>query len=112
MFLGLLRCVLLGYWEGSSLLAGNSPSGTGEKATGRVDVPGEKQCVADAAAAATAAASSPPGINVERENWQILVRTLTGRTVALQVLHSLTGCSLDCLISENVGLCNGKVWRE
>ena len=30
-------------WEGESLLAGNSPVGTGEQATGRVDVPGEKQ---------------------------------------------------------------------
>ena len=39
VFLGRLRCVLLGCWEGKSLLAGNSPAGTGEQATGRVDVP-------------------------------------------------------------------------
>ena len=39
-------------WEGESLLASNSPVGIGEQATGLVDVPGEKQNEAAAAAAA------------------------------------------------------------
>ena len=43
--------------EGESLLASNSPAGTREQATGRVDVPGEKQI---GAAAVAAAASCPP----------------------------------------------------
>ena len=80
-------------WEGESLLAGNSPAGTGEQATGRVDVPGEKQIVAAAAAAASCAR---PVVNVETETWQVLVRTLTGRSVALQVSNSLCGHCLDC----------------
>ena len=74
-------------WEGESLLAGNSPVGIGEQATGRVDVPGEKQIEA---AAAAAAASGPPQIGKleETTNLQVLVRTLLGCTVTLQVPHS------------------------
>ena len=49
---GLFAFGCLVVWEGESLLAGNSPVGTGEQATGRVDVPGEKQMGAAAAAAA------------------------------------------------------------
>ena len=105
-------------WEGESLLAGNSPAGTGEQATGRVDVPGEKQIVAAAAAAATSC--SPPVVNVETETWQVLVRTFTGRSVALQVSNSLSGHCLDCLLAERVGfpvgsfyvLRNARVWRD
>ena len=49
---GLLGSVLKGFfafgsffvWEGESLLAGNSPAGIGEQATGRVDALGEKRC--------------------------------------------------------------------
>ena len=66
-------------WEGESLLAGNSPAGTGEQATGRVDVPGEKQIVAAAAAAAAASSCAPPQVKMETETWQVLVSTLTGR---------------------------------
>ena len=61
------------FGEGESLLAGNSPQ-----------IPGEKQIVAAAAAAAAAASCSPPVVNVETRTWQILVRTLTGRSVALK----------------------------
>ena len=57
---GLFAFGCLDEWEGESLLAGNSPVGTGEQATGRVDVPGEKQMGAAAAAAAVAASGCPP----------------------------------------------------
>ena len=69
---GLFAFGCLFVWEGESLLAGNSPAGSGEQATGRVDVPGEKQIVAAAAAAAAAAASgcAPPQVKVETETWQ------------------------------------------
>ena len=73
-----------GSFIGESLLARHSPVGTGKQATGRVDVPGENQIVA-AAVAAAAASSPPPKEKVETNTWQILVRTLTGRTVTLQV---------------------------
>ena len=104
-------------WEGESLLAGNSPAGTGEQATGRVDVPGEKQIVASAAAAA-ASSCAPPQVKMETETWQVLVSTLTGRSVALQVSNSISRHRLDCLLAERVGvpvgsfhvLRNGRVW--
>ena len=107
-------------WEGESLLAGNSPAGTGEQATGRVDVPGEKQIVAAAAAAAAASSCAPPQVKVETETWQVLVRTLTGRSVALQVSNSLSRHCLDCLLAERVGvpvgsfyvLRDGRVWQD
>ena len=88
-------------WEGESLLAGNSPAGTGEQATGRVDVPGEKQIVAAAAAAASSCA--PPQVKMETETWQVLVSTLTGRSVALQVSNSISRHRLDCLLAVMAG---------
>ena len=106
-------------WEGESLLAGNSPAGTGEQATGRVDVPGEKQIVAAAAAAASGCA--PPQVKVETETWQVLVTTLTGRSaVALQVSNSISRDCLVCLLAEKTKvpagsfylLRNGRVWRD
>ena len=105
-------------WEGESLLAGNSPASTGEQATGRVDVPGEKQIVAAAAAAASGCA--PPVVKVETETWQVLVTTLTGRSVALQVSNSISRHCLDCLLAERVGvpvssfyvLRNVRVWQD
>ena len=59
-------------------------------------------------------------VNVETETWQVLVRTLTGRSFALQVSNSLSGHCLDCLLAERVGvpvgsfyvLRNGRVWRD
>ena len=124
---GLLGSVLKGFfafgsffvWEGESLLAGNSPAGIVEQATGRVDVPGEKQIVAAAAAAAAASCASPV-VKVETDTWQVLVRTLTGRSVALQVSNSLSRHCLDCLLAERVGvpvgsfyvLRNARVWRN
>ena len=117
---GLFAFACLFDWEGESLLAGNSPAGTGEQATGRVDVPGEKQIVA-APAAATAAASgcAPPQVKVETETWQVLVTTLTGRSVALQVSNSISRDCLVCLLAEKIRvpagsiylLRNGRVWR-
>ena len=65
---GLFAFGCLFVWEGESLLAGNSPVGTGEQATGRVDVPGEKQMGAAAAAAAAASGCAPPQVKVETEN--------------------------------------------
>ena len=117
---GLFAFGCLFVWEGESLLAGNSPAGTGEQATGRVDVPGEKQIVAAAAAAAAASGCAPPQIKVETETWQVLVTTLTGRSVALQVSNSISRDCLVCLLAERMGvpacsfylLRNGRVWRD
>ena len=79
--MGFLRCGLLGFWEGESLLAGRSPESTRDQATGRVDVTGEEHI---AAVAAAAAARKPPvSGNKEPNTWQILVRTLTGRLCRL-----------------------------
>ena len=118
---GLFAYGCLYEWEGESLLAGNSPVGTGEQATGRVDVPGEKQMGA-AAAAATVAASgcAPPQVKVENETWQILVTSLSGRSVALQVSFSISHDCLVNLLAERTGvpagsfylLRNGKAWRD
>ena len=95
-------------WEGESLLAGNSPVG-------------EKQNEA-AAGAAAAAASGPPQIGKVEETTklQVLVRTLLGRTVTLQVPLSPATPLLELHISQRVGVpvhafyvcCEGKVWRD
>ena len=118
---GLFAFGCLDEWEGESLLAGNSPVGTGEQATGRVDVPGEKQMGAAAAAAAVAASGCPPPqVQMENETWQILVTSLSGRTVALQVSLSISHDCLVDLLADRTGvlagsfylLRNGKAWRD
>ena len=63
---GSLGCLF--EWEGESLLAGNSPVGTGEQATGRVDVPGEKQI---SAAAAASSSSSILVVHRLRLKWRM-----------------------------------------
>ena len=60
---------------------------------------------AQVASAAAAAASTPPMPKFEEsKSWQILVRTLTGRTVALQVLRSYSCDCLGRLIAVKVGV--------
>ena len=116
---GLFAFGCLFEWEGESLLAGNSPVGTGEQATGRVDVPGEKQMGA-AAAAAAASGCPPPQVQMENETWQILVTSLSGRSVALQVSLCISHDCLVDLLADRTGvpagsfylLRNGKAWRD
>ena len=91
-------------FEGESLPAGYSPAGTGQQATGRVDVPGKEQFDA------VAAACPPPGPGKEESKpWQTLVRISCGRMVTLQVLHSYSCDCLEHLIADKVGFPVGSV---
>ena len=102
---GLFAFGCLDEWEGESLLAGNSPVGTGEQASGRLDVPGEKQIGAAAAAAAAAASGCPPPqVQNENETWQILVTSLSGRSVSLQVSLSIDHDCLVDLLADRTGV--------
>ena len=86
-----------------------------------MDVPGEKQMGAAAAAAAVAASGcAPPQVKVENETWQILVTSLSGRSVALQESFSISRDCLVNLLAERTGvpagsfylLRNGKAWQD
>ena len=105
--------------EAGHRLASNPAVGTGEQATGRVDVPGEahnelyKQNVA---AAPFPVAFQHASVLTERyggclEKWekdsslfQIFVRDLIGKSVSLRVPSQITGDELSITVSDATGV--------
>ena len=95
---------LLGFGSSFDLY---SPVGTGEQATGRVDVPSVEHDQIEAAASAAAATCSARSTCVNYEvltGHQILGRSLTGRTVTLQIQRTHSWAQIEWLIDAKVGL--------
>ena len=113
------RQALVYEWEAGHRLASSPAVGTGEQATGRVDVPGEaynelyKQKVA---AAPVTVALQHASVLTERyggcvDKWekdssliQIFVRDLFGKSVSLRVPSQVTGGELSIAVSGVTGV--------
>ena len=106
-------------WEAGHRLASSPVVGTGEQATGRVDVPGEassERCMLKVAAAPCTVALQQATVlperyggcvdKLERDSLliPIFVRNLSGKTLSLQVSSQVTGGELSTTVSGVTGV--------
>ena len=109
------RQALQSQWEAGHRLASSPAVGTGDQATGRVDVPGEassehymlKVAAASCTQQASVLSERYGGVDkLKRDSLliPIFVRNLSGKTLSLQVTSQVTGGELSTIVSGVTGV--------